>query len=337
MMHRIAVWGVASLFALSLAQAKDLHVPRDFPTIQAALTAAEAGDAVIVADGVYSGAGNRGLFFGGKGVTLRSENGAGACILDAEQSGTAFWMVAFEPPEALIEGFTIINGAGGSGGAAFIHHDSRPTFVNCVFSNNGTDFGSGGAVHCDTASHPTFVHCTFSNNKAARGGALDIVDRSSATIIDCLFHDNSATGQGGAIFFTGPALNVSNSTFARNSAAESGAIHNLSSAGTASLTDCIVWSNGSIALGGPGDFVVTFSDVEGGWPGMGNIDGDPRFAAGPDGDFYLGQKAAGQQKNSPCVNAGSGAAKAQQLKNRTTRVDEGKDRGIVDLGFHYPR
>ncbi len=43
------------------AVADILNVPADFPTIQAAINAAISGDQVVVADGVYTGAGNKNL------------------------------------------------------------------------------------------------------------------------------------------------------------------------------------------------------------------------------------------------------------------------------------
>ncbi len=53
---------------------------------------------------------------------------------------------------------------------------------------------------------------------------------------------------------------------------------------------------------------MTWSCVEGGFPGAGNIDLDPLFVSGPDGDYYLSQIAAGQAVDSPCVDAGSDLA-----------------------------
>jgi len=57
--------------------------------------------------------------------------------------------------------------------------------------------------------------------------------------------------------------------------------------------------------------------------------------AGPLGEHYLSQSLAGGPVQSPCVNAGSSSALAFQLADRTTRVDERADAGVVDLGFHY--
>ncbi|MHC4647975.1 MAG: BACON domain-containing protein, partial [Planctomycetota bacterium] len=59
----------------------------EYPTVQAAIDGATNGDVVIVADGVYTGAGNRDIDFGGKAITVRSENGPANCIVDCQ--GTA--------------------------------------------------------------------------------------------------------------------------------------------------------------------------------------------------------------------------------------------------------
>jgi len=74
----------------------------------------------------------------------------------------------------------------------------------------------------------------------------------------------------------------------------------------------------------------------GGWDGDGNIDEAPLFVTGPLGDYYLSQTAAGQDEDSPCVNAGSDTAENLGLDTRTTRTDQAPDTGIVDMGYHYP-
>ncbi len=53
------VWGF-----IGAAAAGTLRVPADYPTIQAAIDAAQPGDEVVIADGVYTGAGNKDLDFG---------------------------------------------------------------------------------------------------------------------------------------------------------------------------------------------------------------------------------------------------------------------------------
>jgi subtilisin family serine protease len=58
-----------------------VHVPGQYPTIQEAIDAATTGGTVVIADGIYTGEGNRDLSFGGKAITVRSENGPENCII----------------------------------------------------------------------------------------------------------------------------------------------------------------------------------------------------------------------------------------------------------------
>ncbi|MFA4980961.1 MAG: right-handed parallel beta-helix repeat-containing protein, partial [Candidatus Omnitrophota bacterium] len=81
-----------------------------------------------------------------------------------------------------------------------------------------------------------------------------------------------------------------------------------------------VWGNAN------GDYDGPYTD------GGGNISTDPLFVTGPDGDYYLSQTAAGQEADSPCVNAGSREVEAD---DGTTRTDQKPDSGILDMGYHY--
>lgn len=76
---------VVGLIAVTV-QAKKIRVPKDYPNIQAGIDAAKDGDTVLVADGVYTGDGNRDIDFGGKAITVRSENGPDNCIIDCQGS-----------------------------------------------------------------------------------------------------------------------------------------------------------------------------------------------------------------------------------------------------------
>jgi len=65
--------------------------PGEYQTIQAAIGAALDGDTVLVADGTYTGEGNKNLDFKGKAIIVRSENGASATIIDCEGEGRGFF------------------------------------------------------------------------------------------------------------------------------------------------------------------------------------------------------------------------------------------------------
>jgi predicted outer membrane repeat protein len=179
-------------------------------TIQAAINAAASNDTIIVADGTYSGAGNHSIDFGGRLITLRSENGAAGAIIDiggsAAQPRRAFHFHSGETAQSIVEGFTIQNGYMSRGGAVLCEASS-PLFRACTFRQNtawtiaGTD--GGGAVY-NLGSSPTFIDCEFIQNHAesnalwAGGGAMRNQAGSNPVLNDCRFTQNSATGPGTA-------------------------------------------------------------------------------------------------------------------------------------------
>ena len=68
----------------SVSGGRVIHVPADSATIQAGINGAVDGDTVLVADGIYTGNGNRDIEFEGKAILLMSENGPENCVIDCE-------------------------------------------------------------------------------------------------------------------------------------------------------------------------------------------------------------------------------------------------------------
>ena len=54
-----------------------------------------------------------------------------------------------------------------------------------------------------------------------------------------------------------------------------------------SLSNSILWSNGSTEIGSFGNVATTYSIVAGGAEGVGNLDLDPLFVNGPGLDYSL--------------------------------------------------
>jgi len=366
-----------------------LLVPRDYPTIQAAIDAAREGDTVLVADGTYTGKGNKDLDFRGKAIAVRCENGPDSCAIDCEDDGRGFMFHSGETARSVVDGFTIRNGRieGEIGGGAIACTDgSSPTITNCMLTDNTAP--RGGGIYCGANSNPTIADCVLSANTATDGGGGIFTVSSSPTITGCRFNDNTArfggglslelnsngtvvgctitgnradtgggmqctgsdplisncligannaTSRGGGIYFDhsdGPVIN--NCTIVGNTAdAEGGGFHVSDSALT--ITNSILWNDTPQEISvSEGSVTVTYSDVQGGWPGEGNLDADPRFVSGPHGEFYLSQVAAGQPLDSPCMDAGSDRAPVLDLASITTRTDEKGDRDTADMGYHFP-
>jgi len=347
--------------------AEVIRVPQDQPTIQRGIDVAQNGDTVLVADGVYTGIGNRDVDFRGKAITVESENGADACTVDCQRLGRAFIFQSGETRDAVLRGFSIINGDTGArrelGGGVTCFNNASPTIEGCVFDANTAGIYNGGALYCGPGSSALvrgcafrrstsgggavfcdrgaarFEHCTIEENTCGIGGGV-FCSNAAPVFFNCLIVNNVATdgnyGGGGVMLNAGANPEFYNCTISGNRANLGGAFF-LNRDSNLVIQDCILWNDVpneiQIAQGTPD---VTYSDVEGGWPGEGNIDQDPLFVVGPFGGYYLSQRSAGEPQDSPCVDAGSDTSQAIGLDDRTTRTDQVGDAGLVDMGYHHP-
>jgi hypothetical protein len=205
---RISV--VLSAFGLAVASpaaAATLHVPADFPAIQAAVDASNSGDEVLVAPGQYTGAGNKNVDLHQKDIVVRSESGADVTIIDCEGSGRGFVLFGNYPVSTRIEGFTIQNGNGNAepvGGGAIVMGGGAATIKGCVFRNNiatSMDFGGGGGGLVCHSSSSLIEDCDFIQNTVvphagAVGGGM-ASHEGRPTIRRCRFIENFTVGGGG--------------------------------------------------------------------------------------------------------------------------------------------
>jgi hypothetical protein len=191
MSRRLLVPVLLPLLIPGLAHTDTLHVPGEYPTIQAGVDAAEPGDTVLVAAGNYSGPGNRYIEFFGKDVSVISAAGPELTVIDGDLAWRAFTLRGGESQAARIEGFTMTR-CGGQFGGAISCDPSSPTVSRCVLVENGATLW-GGAVYSN--SHPKFIDCVISNNSAPKGGGV----YGSATLEDCVISENMTSGHGGGL------------------------------------------------------------------------------------------------------------------------------------------
>jgi predicted outer membrane repeat protein len=204
--------------------------------------------------------------------------------------------------------FTANTASNGDGGAIYCDLSSSPTISNCAFSANAANYG--GAVSASADSYPTITSCTFSGNTAAKcGGGVAATYESS--VVNCTFYNNAANEGGGGVYSYYSTYfrltfspTITNCTIVDNVAGSAGGGGIYCVSASAVITNCIVWNNSpdeivAIDLYGVGAYpVVSYSDVEGGYSGTGNINSDPLFVDATGGDYHLSE-------GSPCIDAGT--------------------------------
>jgi parallel beta-helix repeat protein len=222
------------LTTASLGVAHTIHVPADQPTIQVGINAAVDGDTVLVADGTYTGEGNRDIDFLGKAIVVMSENGPDSTMIDCEGDSLdqhrGFICTSYEDSGSVIQGFTIragyVCGYPDEEGGAIYCLFSSPTIKDNRFVENRASYGS--VLYCEYAA-PNVTGNTIEGNVAAYGATI-LCNQASPIIRDNTILSNTAGAFGGGIYCWNSSPSIENNTFDGNRASAGGAIfcHNQS-------------------------------------------------------------------------------------------------------------
>ncbi|MFH1147912.1 MAG: right-handed parallel beta-helix repeat-containing protein [Pseudomonadota bacterium] len=215
---------------------------------------------------------------------------------------------------------------GGGGGGIFCGENCNAIITGCTISSNTVAAThSGGGIFCFGAS-PRITNCTIKGNTALNGAGICYISYqcdsegcegsyySDPIIVNCVIVGNSGKGIYSTMY---SYATITNCTISGNTGG--GYCFN---GGCDTITNCVVWGNTSYGIS-PGCPRVTYSDVQGGYSGTGNINADPKFVNPGGGDYHI-------TNGSPCINKGSNSAPALPA----TDID-GNARiisGIVDMG-----
>lgn len=239
---------------------------------------------------------------------------------------------------ATLDGFTVSGGLSDGldpadpamFGAGMLNDNASPAVVNCTFIDNLGNIGAGmgninGAAPTVTGSsfsgnlsdsgagmanafgaNPTLTGCTFNGNHASDGGAI-LNYGSMPTVTNCTFSGNSGS-RGGALFNEGSNPVLTNCTFSGNTASVSGGAMFNSTSASPIIRSSIFWGDsgpGGEIYTSSGNTTVTYSVVQGGYPGTGNSSSDPLLA--PLGDYGGPTHTMALLPGSPAIDAGEAA------------------------------
>ena len=214
--------------------------------------------------------------------------------------------------------------SGGYGAGIGLIRGSNAKIVNCTINRNIGYYNSHGAgVYC-WQSRALLANSDISFNNAQgniEGGGVYCGGSSARVVLEhCIISNNTAEAGGGIFASSSADVRVTNCTIADNrlSAPQmslGGGIH--SDGNDIVIRNSIVWYNDGTAvlLHDPvSDSPVLYSNIEGYYPGQGNIDTDPLFASATGANYHLRSvlgrydPSRGQwitdQDNSPCIDAG---------------------------------
>jgi predicted GH43/DUF377 family glycosyl hydrolase len=234
-------------------------------------------------------------------------------------------VVRFESSSSgsVLDGFTVTGGSDAMAGGVHAS-DADVAIRNCLIHGNyangaPSSQGAGGVLGGLGGGTLIIENSRIVENQVNEGAGGVRVHNGTLVITNTLIADNH--GDAG-IHVNGP-LSLMHVTVVSN---DGGVNFNPPTNALLNTVNCIVYDNDwAIGTGMSGTVHITYSDVEGGWPGTGNIDADPLFVDPANGDYHL-------QAGSPAIDAGT-PADAPPLDLDGTPRDVNPDMGA----YEYPR
>jgi len=298
-----------------------------YDCIRHAVAEAAPGDEIIAGPGIY----HESIDFAGKNLIVRSVNPDDLAVVAATAINSSAAAVIFsggEDANCVLAGFTITDA-----NTAIYASNASPTIANCKIAAN-----QGSGIKLYEGCNPTITNCIIAGNggsgiemEAPPTGRL--VKYNSATIAGCIISGNRQCG------IRGDMPTVVNCTIVGNRRQGISALK-------PTAADSIIYYNGfdcGFAQINSAAATVTYCNVQGGWPGAGNLDVDARFvvpgywkptaavqpgdpaAIWVGGDYHL-------RWDSTCINAGD-----PNLAVTVAATDmDGEPRvisGRVDIGY----
>ncbi len=321
-MKKLILTAVFMLLIITISYA-DIIIPDDYATIQAGINAATAGDTVKVKYGTYNEA-----------ITINKDL---TLIKYSTQMPTITYsygsMITIQSAEVLISGFNVETTAQyGYGMRVYGNQDVviddcivsgmykgifseqiQIEIYNCQFYDNHKAITI--TTNIEESEYPAVIKgCSIYQNEAgididSNGGPLVLIEECDiyenelngilleggcSTIKRCIISDNIYNNNGYGIDCISGYCDIINCTIHGNYKG----VRFISNIGK-EIINSILWGNSyADIVGSP---TVTYSCIEDGYAGNGNIDDDPQFEDAANGDFHLRWD---NDELSPCIDTG---------------------------------
>lgn len=181
-------------------------------------------------------------------------------------------------------------------GGAIISYGGHPVIENNVIANNLCDVYSGG-IHIETSQWTIIRDNIITGNigTSMGGGIVFYTDDEGGEISGNLIKGNGSY-IGGTLSLSFGVYDIFNNTFTGNLSLFTGM--RFLEYCEVDFVNNIVWNNvGALAIDSTSDVAITYSDIQGGYAGEGNLDSYPMFIDTANGDYHL-------QVGSPCIDTG---------------------------------
>ena len=201
------------------------------------------------------------------------------------------------PVNAVFENLIVTDNSAAAGGGISIWRVSGPTLSNLIIQENTSEKYGGGLMIFTAVASVTDV--TVSGNNCytddSFGGGI-IINNSEVALTNVSVTDNTASF-GGGMSVGNSDVTLTHVTISGNTATTSGGGFLSTPFSNNTLTNSIIWNNSPESIYAFATTTISYSDIQGGWGGEGNIDADPLFCNPDSSDFTLAE-------NSPCVGTG---------------------------------
>lgn len=265
-----------------------------YNSLQDALSNAEKGDEIWIAEGTYKPTESRnrnaafrlkesvniyGGFAGNENSLderniLANETILSGNINDEDETDDNSYSVVEAndlDEETRLDGLTIQEGFGvnvddvdgdtlsNSGvGAGIMVDNSQLILSNLTVTDNQAQYGGGIAVSGED-SEVSLINNRIVNNSASVAGGGVVASLTAIDLVNNLLVDNVATSVGGGMYSWRSTVNIVNNTFSNNFSEEQGSAITVENGSVLELSNSIVWGNSSTE---EGEQVYTKNEVE---------------------------------------------------------------------------